>query len=159
MVNFPFIHYFYFILFFLFILFYFILCVCVGFWCEAISTYKATRLKTILLRDKKRDATKEIKVAPTNDWIVRPTPTVFKCWGSKIVVLQHFSPTKEKKASLTFYFPDYMVSEPKAKHWVLNMSPASVRRFHEVLHKRLIQSDLAALTSAPHNLICVVLKF
>ncbi len=37
------------------------------------------------------------KVAPTNGWKVRPTPTVFNCWGSKIVVLQHFYPTKVKK--------------------------------------------------------------
>ncbi len=41
-------------------------------------------------------STKELNVAPTNKWKVRPTPTVFNCWGSKIVVLQHFSPTKEK---------------------------------------------------------------
>ncbi len=41
--------------------------------------------------------TKDVKVAPINGWKVRPTPTVFNCWGSKIVVLQHFSPTKVKK--------------------------------------------------------------
>ena len=51
-----------------------------------------------LLRDKNCRSNKRDEVAPTNDWKARPTPTFFNCWGSKIVVLRHFPPTKDKGA-------------------------------------------------------------